>query len=263
MKVANWIKQAFTPKPAFEEKDWIDVSLNLLWDVIKNNSYDVESKISDIAQDVGNIFINTKIVINNNNQYIGTVNPYLGITSVLSCAKATEEYTLYPLSAFYVVQIKKNIGGKCYHISENKKKKVDAWKIELKPYVDAVPKKFKLYEYNFELYGLDYISKWICERYNISIEPHGFNPILINGQPAIVELENANLLTKTYLIEDRIKYGELNNPKLDKFCFSASVLENIDIVRKNKLLNKNITPDYKETGVWLSEADKLIMKYNL
>jgi len=264
MDISNWFKQTFSAnkKTKSKEKGWINLRLSIFWDV-KNNKENFESEIVKIGQDMGSIFLNTKIIFNSNGEYMGTMNPYLGIDSVISCAKNTQYQIVESLSAFYMVEINKQINGEWHHIADCKKKKADKWRIEIKPIIKNKPKEFSLNKFNYELLGLVPLSDWVCKRYDYSAQAPSFNIIFIDGKPGIEEHDNPRLFKLRYLVEDRIKYGELNNPKLDKQLFGGSILDFIANVRNNKLFNKTRFATQEERNTWLTEVDKLIKKYNL
>lgn len=241
----DWFKGKLQkPENNIKEPEWIVVGFSLSFD-----SKYTKSELKQIGDDLHLIFLNTHLLFNSRNEFLGGFNPYLGY-NLLHTSNMTKDVHDTILLALYFPKIIK---------LESKR-----WKIEMIPHRKKGITKFSLIQLNTELFGLYTVSKWISEKYNVAIaETTSFNPIFIDKKPAIEEINKPNLFTIKYLVEDRIKYGEINNPQLDHLCLGESIIEYVNVVKKNKLLNPNRLPKKEEITRWLSEADKLVKKYNL
>lgn len=216
-----------------------------------------------MAQDIGTIFLNTKMIFNTKNQYMGTINPYLGINSILSFTPFTKNQTLRSLSAIYLIEITKKINNQWYPINKYKNKKADSWRIKAVPYINNQTAKFTFLEFNYELLGLEYIGNWICEKYELDKRQPTFNIFFSDGKPGIEDQDRPSLFKVKYLVEDRIKYAQIENPELENKIFGGNILSYINNIKNNKLVDKNKISNKNDKQIWLKEVNKLVKKYNL
>jgi hypothetical protein len=268
MSFINWIKKINilkkTPLTKEENKKWIELYFSILIDVEnnkKNKKY--ETYILEMAKNIENIFVNTNLIFNTKNEYMGTINPYLGINTILSFTQHTKNQILRPLSAIYYIEITKKVKGNWYPINKNIKSSPETFRIKATPFINNKPAKFTFLEFYYEKLGLDNISKWICELNGFSERDASFNIFINNGQPGIEEQDNPNLFKIKYLVEDRLKYLQKKHPELEKEIFNGNILNYVNNIKENKIFNKKMTINQKIKKSWLIKVNNLIKKYNI
>lgn len=194
-----------------------------------------DTEIDNIGEDITNIVNNTHSIFNSKHKFVGHINPYLGIDSILTYEKATEDMVMGHLTRGFSPII---------DITER------GWKINILPLKDPHRTYTNIRDcddlhYNIindvNLYSLENLdndmwilagaSNFICEKYGIEItEEHpSFNPLI--DQIPIIELHD-HLLVIKYSIQDRIESAK-ENPDLDKFILGQNaqdVFELIDLI---------------------------------
>ena len=267
----GWFKDLFTSE---EEKiiqskygdkmpdglKWIFVSL------VVNFEGPSKKEIEKIALDITNIINNTHGIVNEQGEYAGYTNPYLGMNLASGSAledgkirnivnlysrvpipKATHKFfpkgfprgkellVLSPSRPFYPVIEKEGKKWKIIFVASktSKKDKTNLHSIE---------------NLSNDLWVLAGASNLICERYNLPIpeERPTYNPIMLSGYPAI-ELHD-HLLVIKYHVHDRLA-SAVKNPELDK-----AVLGNgetiLDVIKKVSKTQPN--------SVWAKDVKKLL-----
>jgi hypothetical protein len=218
------------------EPKWINVFLTI------NFGKMPKKKVAEIGMEILEIFINAKAVYNSKGEYLGYINPKLNQNTLLTNNKITKEMSYKTISQPFAPEIKQENGDT---------------KLIFFHY-----KKYSLPELYKDLFILWNICENILELY-IKEGDKGttpsFNPIFIDKKPAIENLEK--LLKFRYKVEDRLKYGEERNKKIDKLCLGSNIKEYFDTIKKNELLDRNVKIDKKkseEIRRWLKEVEKLL-----
>lgn len=222
------------------EKEWIKVFLTINFGRVSRK------KVADIAIEILEIFVNAKAVYNSKGEYLGYINPRINQNTLLTNNKITNEMRYETISKPFAPEIKE-VNGNLKLIFTHKEKY-------------SLPALYK------DLFILWNICENLLELY-INNEDKGtipsFNPIFIDKKPAIENLEK--LLKFRYKVEDRLKYGEGRNRKIDKICLGSSIKDYFNTAKNNELLDKDIKLDKKkseEVKKWINEVDKLLKGSN-
>jgi hypothetical protein len=217
------------------EPEWIKVFLTINFEKLSRK------RVADIAIEILEIFVNAKAVYNSKGKYLGYINPKLNQNSLIIYNKITNEMRYETLSKGFIPEIKDVKGDLKLIFSNNGKY--------------SLPELYK------DLFILWNICESLLGLY-LNGEDKGtipsFNPIFIDKKPAIENLEK--LLKFRYKVEDRLKYGEGRNKKIDKICLGSSIKDYLNTIKKNELLDKNTKLDKKkkeEVSKWIKEVEKL------
>jgi len=197
------------------------------------------SEITKVADDISNILYNTQSVFYKNGEWIGCINPYLGIT-VININGNIEECGMRPISKPFKPFLTKEKDGET---------KITFYPMRDKKRMDL----YSLPRFHQDGYSIYNACKWINEKYSIQGGEFGLKQDtadLINGEPAIEKIEG--ILHMKYLVSERIENAKIM-PELDKLVFTDDVNETISkLIRSNKKEKLN-----KYQKEWITKVEKI------
>ena len=245
----DFIKNMFSKKENKKIKyanKWIHIKLVTYFD-----GKLTKKEITQIAEDIVNIVLNTHSVVGKDGNVTGYVNPYVGL-NVVSVSKSEKGIiksvpNLYDSSP----KISKDLSREFSPIIE---KKNDRWKISIipQPNKSGTNNLYSLEMLSHDIWPLAGATNIVCEKYQIPIkeERPTFNPIIIDGVPC-VEVHD-HLFIIAYFVADRLKY-EKENPELDKSVLGIGFKSFNELI---KLISKN-----QPNSEWVKKVKKIQEEY--
>lgn len=145
---------------------------------------------------------NTNALISERSEFLGCVNPYLGIQSLL-VENATKNGISYRSKEFNYF----------YEYSNHR----DQWHIVIFPTNENSNEQdsYSMKRFDYEMYIIGHANDFITNRYNLQIQTMNgsCNPEIFNDEPYITHF--VRLIVYRYRVKDRYLY-QLENPELDK-----------------------------------------------
>lgn len=220
-----------------ETEGWIDVSFVIYFFKKDYNKEAVIMVMNDI-----DILINTTYSYFNDGKFLGVVNPYHSIGTLL------QEYNRDQLPFSF---LKKKFIGEIVKVG-------DRWKIEFKIKDGELYTRQELYWDSFILLQA---NQWIREGYlengKEKLSNSSFNVSMKDNKPIITSIYP--LLGFEYSIEDRLKTLKRKNKDLDKLILFESFENTFDRVKKTI---SDIPKEYqKENKEWIKAVEKLRERY--
>ncbi len=197
---------------------WIQVDLEISF-----SDKVTKKKITEIANDISTIILNTHALMNLKNECLGVYNPYLKQNAVLTYEKMKNIQDFTISRKFYPTYQKIKGGWKLIFFA------VDNWENHQ---IDL----YSLERFAHESCALNGAVGFIAQKYNLGSDAKMYSkPIVMEGEPCVES--HLGMYKLSYNIRNRMASAK-NNPELDKKFLGngvETVSEFINAIEKEKL----------------------------
>jgi hypothetical protein len=218
----NGTELPFLDKKSELARKWIKVYLSVYFDQSVERSV-----IEEISSDMLQILINTHSIFTKKGDFLGCVNPYMSINSILT-ENNPGNLMSYDLSKPYTVSVVDN---------------PTSWNIIIYPVKEGTENIdfYSLERFHWDLFILGHASDYISEKYHIQVHTMegSAKPEIIQNIPVITHM--IRLIVFQYAVIDRYHYQK-ENPQLDTLVLGGNEQNFWSII--NEMMSRNSYPEW-------------------